>query len=279
MIEIINIFAGYQDQEVLKGISLKIIHNEMIGILGPNGSGKTTLIMALTGVVPIKSGQILLDGKPIRTYPTRQVAKRVACVPQKSEFSFDFSNLSIVLMGRYPYLDSWADYTRQDRELAEDAMRQTGIMKLAQKSVKQVSGGEAQLVTIARAIAQTTEILVLDEATSNLDAAKKIQVFDLLTKKNSEGATVICVLHDLNLAALYCRRLIFLKNGKVVIDGQTEDVFKDCILSEIYETDIRVSKHPVTGTPQAHFVPHCNAVGSGGGLRRTGFCKVDKCDG
>ena len=275
MIEIDNIVAGYQDQEVLKGISLKIIHNEMIGILGPNGSGKTTLIMALTGVVPIRSGEILLDGKPVRTYPTKQMAKKVACVPQKSEISFDFTNLSIVLMGRYPYLDSWAGYSKEDREVAKDAMRQTGILKLAHKSIKRVSGGEAQLVTVARAIAQTTEILILDEATSNLDAAKKIQVFDLLTKKNHEGATVICVLHDLNLAALYCKRLVFLKNGKVVIDGQTQDVFKDSILSEIYETDIRVSKHPVTGTPQAHFVPFCNVLDSGDSFCRNRFGGVN----
>lgn len=255
MIKIHNIFAGYQNQEVLRGVSLEIYENEMIGILGPNGSGKTTLVMALTGVVPIRSGEITLDKKPIQAYPTKQMARKIACVPQKSEFSFDFSNLAIVLMGRYPYLDSWSGYSMEDREVALNAMIQTGILKLAHRSIKNVSGGEAQLVTIARAIAQGTQILILDEATSNLDASRKIQVFDLLTKKNHEGATVICVLHDLNLAALYCKRLIFLKNGKVVIDGKTEDVFKDNILSEIYETDIRVCQHPVTGTPQAHFVP------------------------
>jgi cobalamin transport system ATP-binding protein len=119
--------------------------------------------------------------------------------------------------------------------------------------------------------AQQTEILLLDEATSNLDVARKIQVFDLLAAKNLRGSTVLCVMHDLNLAALYCRRLIFLKNGRVAADGKTEDVFNDRNLSEIYETEIKVSRHPVTGSPQAHFVPSHNS-GNGGShvLSRSG---------
>lgn len=259
MIEVQNIFAGYHGHDVLKGVSFRITPQEMLGILGPNGSGKTTLIMALTGVMPLRSGEILLDGKTLNTFSNRQIAKRLACVPQKSEISFHFTNMSVVLMGRYPYLDPWLGYSKQDREVATHAMKQTNVLELANRSIKEVSGGEAQLVTIARALAQRTEILTLDEATSNLDAARKIQVFDLLAKKNKEGSTIICVLHDLNLAALYCKRLIFLKYGKIILDGPTEDVFKDKFLSDIYETDIRVSQHPVTGAPQAHFVPFLNS--------------------
>jgi iron complex transport system ATP-binding protein len=122
--------------------------------------------------------------------------------------------------------------------------------------VAEVSGGEAQMIAITRALAQETDILLFDEATSNLDVAKKIQTLNLLTEKNRLGATLIFVMHDLNLAALYCRRMVFLKNGEIVTEGPTEDVFNDKILSEIYETEIRVSSHPVTGQPQAHFVPH-----------------------
>jgi iron complex transport system ATP-binding protein len=104
-------------------------------------------------------------------------------------------------------------------------------------------------------VAQSTEVLLLDEATSNLDAAKKVQVFDLLRRKNAAGVTVLCAMHDLNLAALYCKRLLFLKSAKIMLDGATAVTFTDELLSRIYETDIRISRHPVTGDPQAHFVP------------------------
>ena len=148
---------------------------------------------------------------------------------------------------------------------ALDAMEQTETLHLAQRMITEVSGGEGQRVIIARALAQKSEILLLDEATSSLDVAKKIQVFDLLKDKNREGTTVLCAMHDLNLAALYCRRLIFLKHGTIVLDGPTEETFRERELSEIYDADIRISAHPVTGSPQAHFVPgradRCGAPG------------------
>ena len=179
----------------------------------------------------------------------------IASVPQKSEVSFPFRCLSIVLMGRYPYLSRWGGYSPEDKEAALQAMEETDTLHLAERLITQVSGGEAQRVIIARALAQQTEMLFLDEATSSLDVAKKIQAFDLLKRKNASGTTLLCAMHDLNLAALYCRRLIFLKDEKIVLDGPTADTFRDENLSEIYETDIRTSRHPVTGTPQAHFVP------------------------
>lgn len=255
MIEVQGLHCGYGDREVLKGISLEVTSGEMTGILGPNGSGKTTLLLALAGVVPIRRGTIRLDGKELGEQRARWIASRVASVSQKSEFSFPFTCLSLVLMGRYPYLDGWGGYSDQDMHIALDAMDETQTTSLAPRSVKEVSGGEAQMVTIARCLAQQTDILLLDEATSNLDVAHKIAIFDVLAQKNREGATLLCVMHDLNLAALYCRRLIFLKHGTVALDGRTEDVFNDDLLSDIYETEIRVSRHPVTGGPQAHFVP------------------------
>ncbi len=138
---------------------------------------------------------------------------------------------------------------------ALDAMEQTDTIQFAQRMITEVSGGEVQRVIIARALAQETGILLLDEATSSLDVAKKIQIFDLLKRKNTRGMTLLCAMHDLNLAALYCNRLIFLKDGRIVLDGPTHETFTDKNLSEIYETDVRVSRHPVTGSPQAHFVP------------------------
>ncbi len=255
MIEIESLNCGYGNRDVLRGINLRLEEGEMAGILGPNGSGKSTLLRAIAGVIPTRNGCIRLAGQEIGKVGFRWRARRVASVPQRSAPSFPFSCLSVVLMGRYPYLTGWGDYSPRDMDVALEVMEQTETFPLAHRRINEVSGGESQRVLIARALAQETEILLLDEATSSLDVARKIHVFDLLTRKNHQGTTLLCVMHDLNLAALYCRRLIFLKDGRVVLDGPTGETFNDKNLSEIYETDIRVSRHPITGCPQAHFVP------------------------
>ncbi len=264
MIEIASMHCGYGTKEVLQGISLHIKPGEMVGVLGPNGSGKTTLLLAISGVIPVRSGSIRIAGKDITSMGRREAARHVASVPQRSDISFPFRCLSVVLMGRYPHLDAWGGYSQDDIEISLDAMEETGVVQLAERPIREVSGGEAQAVTIARALAQQSAVLLMDEATSNLDVARKIRIFDLLGEKNSEGATLLCVMHDLNMAALYCSRLVFLKEGRVALDGLTDDVFNDENLSRIYGTRISVSKHPLTGTPQAHFVPRSNR-GSGCG--------------
>ena len=258
MIEIKALSCGYGKQDVLKEIDLNLNDGELAGILGPNGSGKSTLILSLSGVLSYRSGSIKVDGEEIARTPARLRARKMASVPQKSELTFPFKCLSIVLMGRYPYLPRWGGYSKEDIDKALDAMEQTETIQFAQRMITEVSGGEAQRVIIARALAQETGILLLDEATSSLDVAKKIQIFDLLKKKNTRGMTLLCAMHDLNLAALYCTRLIFLKEGRVVLDGPTQETFNEKTLSEIYETDVRVSRHPVNGCPQAHFVPGQN---------------------
>ncbi len=255
MIEIKALSCGYGKQDVLKEIDLNLNDGELAGILGPNGSGKSTLILSLSGVLSYRSGSIKVDGEEIARTPARLRARKMASVPQKSELTFPFKCLSIVLMGRYPYLPRWGGYSKEDIDKALDAMEQTETIQFAQRMITEVSGGEAQRVIIARALAQETGILLLDEATSSLDVAKKIQIFDLLKKKNTRGMTLLCAMHDLNPAALYCERLIFLKEGRIVLDGSTQETFTDKNLSEIYETDVRISRHPVTGSPQAHFVP------------------------
>ncbi|MEW6531368.1 MAG: ABC transporter ATP-binding protein [Thermodesulfobacteriota bacterium] len=266
MIETSALRCGYGPKEVLKGIALRVQPGEMTGILGPNGSGKTTLLLALTGVIGVSSGTVRVAGEDIQGRSPGWIAKQVASVPQRAEISFGFKCLSLVLMGRYPYMQGWGDYSTRDIEAALTAMEETRTAHLAHRMINEVSGGEAQMVIIARALAQQTRILLLDEATSNLDVARKLEVFDLLSEKNRNGMTLLCVMHDLNLAALYCSRLIFLKDGQVALDGPTEDVFNDKNLSEIYETEIRVGSHPVTGTPQAHFVPRGRSRVSAGSL-------------
>jgi iron complex transport system ATP-binding protein len=255
MIRVDSLTCGYGRQDVLSGLSFQVRGGEFVGILGPNGSGKSTLLLSLAGVLPYRRGGIQVGGEEIASTPPRRRARVMASVPQRSELSFPFKCLTMVLMGRYPYLSRWGGYTPEDHQAALKAMEETDTLHLAERPITQVSGGEAQRVILARALCQSTEILLLDEATSNLDAAKKVQVFDLLRRKNASGVTVLCAMHDLNLAALYCRRLLFLKSGQITLDGSIEETFTHELLSRIYETDIRISRHPVTGDPQAHFVP------------------------
>ena len=258
MIEIESLCCGYGTREVLKGVDLCLNAGEMTGVLGPNGCGKSTLLLAIAGVLPIWSGKIRIAGQAIEAGRARRRAQQMASVPQKTTFSFPFRCLSVVLMGRYPYLTGLKDYSHKDMDTALEAMRQTHSIQFAQRHTDEISGGESQMVIIARALAQETDILLLDEATSSLDVAKKIQMFDMLREKNRKGTTILCVMHDLNLAALYCRRLIFLKDKKIVLDGPTTEIFNDENLSHIYETPVKVFRHPVSRTPQAFFVPNDN---------------------
>jgi iron complex transport system ATP-binding protein len=255
MIEAQSLTCGYRKREVLKEIGLRIPAGDFVGVLGPNGSGKSTLLLTLAGVLGYARGSLKIAGEEIAQTLPGWRARRIAVVQQRSEFSFPFQCLSVVLMGRFPYLSRWGGYTPEDREIAMKAMEETETLQLARRLITEVSGGEAQRVIISRALAQQAELLLLDEATSSLDVAAKIRIFDLLRRKNQEGATVVCAMHDLNLAALYCRRLIFIKDQTILLDGETEETFKDEYLSKIYETDVRVCRHPVLDRPQALFVP------------------------
>ena len=255
MIEARSLTCGYRKRKVLKDLRFEVRKGEFVGVLGPNGSGKSTLLLTLAGILGYDQGSLQVAGEEIaRTEPGWR-AKRIAVVQQRSEFSFPFQCLSIVLMGRYPFLSKWGGYSPSDREAAMEAMEETETLHLARRLITEISGGEAQRVIIARALAQKTDLLLLDEATSSLDVASKIRIFDLLRRKNSRGTTIVCAMHDLNLAALYCRRLIFIKDQSILLDGETEETFRDEHLSRVYETDVRVCRHPVADRPQALFVP------------------------
>lgn len=255
MIEIKDLCAGYNGLDVLKKISLKIDSGEMVAVLGPNGSGKTTLINVISGVLKPHKGSVTINGVSSTDLDVKSISKLIAVAPQKTEISFPFKCFSIALMGRSPYVSRWGFYSADDRRIALEAMASTDTLRLSDRPITNVSGGEAQLVTLARILTQQTKALLLDEVTSNLDVCHKMAVFDLLSSINEDGATVVSVMHDLNLAALYCDRLIFLKKGEIILDGPTDEVFQQSNLREIYETDVFVSHHPVTKAPQAHFIP------------------------
>lgn len=255
MIEISGLCAGYGSVPVLRDISLAVKRGEFTAILGPNGSGKTTLIRLLSGVLPCTTGRIRIAGQDIRLLSPKARARQCATVAQKHPDLSGVRALSVVLMGRYPHLSLLGDYSPTDHARAKKAMQDTSSLQLAQRRAEALSGGEFQRIIMAKALAQDTELLLLDEAASNLDVARTVDLYELLRTRNKAGLTVLTVAHDLNLAALYCQRLIFLKNGSIVADGPTRDVFTAQTLSQIYETPLAVAPHPITGTPQAHLAP------------------------
>ena len=261
-INISNLCAGYGNETVLHDVSLSITSGELVGLLGPNGSGKTTLLMSLSGIKQPQQGTITLGDTDLFALSAKKRAARIASVPQYTGETPDIEALSLVLMGRYPYISPLGGYTDEDRAIALACMKETATDAFAHRSARDLSGGEFQRVLIARALAQQTNTLLLDEATSGLDIARTIEIFDLLKKRHHAEATVVAAIHDINLAALYCTRLVFLKHGRVVLDGAVDDIFTSSNLTEIYETPIHTFKHPVTGAPQAFFTPGAAAVRS-----------------
>lgn len=264
--------CGYGRVEVLHGVSLDVPCGGVTGLLGPNGSGKTTLVLALAGVLPLSGGRVAVAGAgeaaraDMHALPARRRAQLVACVPQRLDMAFALRCSTLVLMGRFAHTPALAEPGEADRRIAREAMRATGVEHLWDRPADAVSGGELQRVLLARALAQQAPAMLLDEPSASLDLAAAIRLFDLLRALAAQGRAVLCAMHDLNLAALYCDALVFLKNGRVAAAGPVKDVFHERTLSDIYGTDIRVGAHPLTGAPQAHFVPGAGPGAGPGGV-------------
>ncbi len=239
---------SYRERTVLTDVSLDIASGERFGILGPTGSGKSTLIRLISGVLRPTHGSIAIDGVDLSGMPVRDIARRVAVVPQETALDFPFSVLEVVLMGRTPHLGGFGFEGDRDLEAATRAMQRTGVASLASRPFHELSGGEKQRVVIARALAQEADVLLLDEPTTFLDIRHVVEIFELLTElARDHGITLIVVLHDLNLAALYLTRLAFLKAGRVHACGAPEDVLSYATIREVYETDVYVHRNDLTG--------------------------------
>jgi iron complex transport system ATP-binding protein len=264
MIRLHGLRAGYGERDVLRGVSLDFAPGELVGLLGPNGAGKTTLLLAMAGALVPRAGTVVLAGRDAAALTPRERALRVASLPQRAEAAFDLAVETLVLLGRYPYTSLLGGYTAADRSAADAALAEAGAEEFRGRAAGSLSGGEFTRVLLARTLAQAADMtppaLLLDEAFAALDLARRMEMSELLAAKARAGALVIAAIHDLNLAAQFCGRLVFLKQGRVALDGPTAEVFTATNLTDIYETPVAVAPHPVTGAPQAFPVPR-NAAG------------------
>ncbi len=248
--------CGYPGVEVLKGISFSVAKGEFVGILGPNGAGKSTLVLALSGIIPVTRGGIEIFGTGLDRLSLKERARRMAVIVQDGDIRFPFSCREIVEMGRYPHKKRWQMDSMTDFEAVEKALSLTDTAFLANRPISAVSGGERQRVFMAKTIAQQARILLLDEASSAMDVHRRLRMFKVLDELNrQEELTVLAVLHDVNLAALFCRRLIFLKDGAVEADGPTDEVLTEEVLEKIYETRVIVQEINGAGRKQVIFLP------------------------
>jgi iron complex transport system ATP-binding protein len=232
---------------VVNGVSMAVARGELVGILGPNGSGKTTLLRLLGGTLAPSAGLVELDGRRLAGWSRRSVAQRVAFVPQDTHAPFDFSVLDIVLMGRYPHLGSFVLEGPADLAIARQALDSTGTVAFEGRSFGTLSGGEKQCVVIASALAQSPELLLLDEPTASLDVGHQLEVRLLLERLNANGVTMVLSTHDLNFAAALCRHLVLLRDGRVLAQGPTEHVLTPDAVRALYDVEADVERHPRAG--------------------------------
>ena len=233
--------AAYGEREVLRGVDLDVRPGEVVGLIGPNGGGKTTLLKAISRAVPLKAGEVRIDGQDVAGLNARKLARRVAVVPQNPSLPLGFLAREIVVMGRTAYLGFLDQEGPFDYAKADAALASLGAAALAGRRVEDLSGGEYQNVVLARALAQETPLLLLDEPTANLDVGHQIVISKLLRGVASEGrAGVLAALHDLTLASLYCDRLVLLAGGSVVADGAPADVLTRENLRLAYGADVTI---------------------------------------
>ena len=254
LFEVADLQFGYARGPVLEGVSFTLTAGCFYGLLGPNGCGKTTLLDLLAGLKRPASGQIRFRGRPLDAYGRRQLAREIALVPQNFYINFPFAVHEVVMMGRYPHLGRFARPGEEDLRLVQEALDAANMGRLANRPVTALSGGERQRVIFARALAQNTDMLMLDEATSNLDIRHTLGLLSRARERVRQGQlTVLAVFQDINLAALYCDELLFLQAGGLVAQGPTNDVLRADILEKVYGVDGHIRPHAEYGLPQVDF--------------------------
>ncbi len=260
MLEVKNLTVAYGEKTVLRDLSFDLHPSEMLAVIGPNGAGKSTLVKALSGVLPIHSGQVIFNGSDLSRTPPHERARLIAVVPQARTIPPAYTAWQVVMLGRTPYLNWFGQTSRQDEELVQLAMERTRTLDLAPRTISELSGGELQRVLLARALVQTTPVLLLDEPTTHLDLQYQISLLNQVrglvhqpekwAQVNGYGAPgALAVLHDLNLVARYADRVLLLVEGKIQAVGTRDEVLQAGILSEAFGIGLDVVNLPAGPHP------------------------------
>ncbi|NMB32613.1 MAG: ABC transporter ATP-binding protein [Clostridium sp.] len=248
-IQVQNVNISYGGKGVLKDISISLQEGIFYGILGPNGSGKTTLLKSIAKSLKPKSGAVYINGLDVNRIKTRELSKELAFLYQGTATDCEYSVVDIVLMGRHPHLGRFQTESAKDMDIAQNVMMATNVWDLRNRRINEISGGERQRVFIARALAQQTDIILLDEPVSNLDIHHQIEVLDIIRSMVRKKKTVVTVLHDLNLASMYCDHMILLKEGSVVVRGRPEVVLSPSNIKKVYGIESHIIKDTVYNRP------------------------------
>lgn len=248
--EAVKMFIG--DKEILKGIDFKLHNKEFLGIIGPNGSGKSTFLKCVYRVQKPTGGDIYFDGKHLDELSYRESALKLAVVAQHNFYSFDFSVLEVVLMGRSPHKKILERDNLRDFQIARESLARVGMQNFEKRSFSTLSGGEQQRVILARALTQQTECLVLDEPTNHLDIKYQLELMDIV--KNM-GCTVVAAIHDLNIAAMYCDRLVAIKDGKIIGMGSPKKLLTEKFIYDVYQVHSKIHYDSMAGRLNIMYLP------------------------
>ena len=245
-----SVRLGYGDRIVVDGLDLDIVDGTVTAVIGPNGCGKSTVLRALARLMRPSGGHVLIDGKRIDSVPTKEVAKVLGLLPQAPTAPEGLTVADLVARGRHPHQAWYRQWSADDESAVAQAMEWTGIADLADRPVDELSGGQRQRAWISMALAQGTDLLLLDEPTTYLDLAHQVEVLELVMRLNAEfGRTVVMVLHDLNLAARYADHLVAMRDGRIVAAGPPREVITEDCVRDVFGMESRVVEDPVTATP------------------------------
>lgn len=240
MLEVKNVYCGYDGKDIVKNVSFKVDRGQNVSIIGPNGCGKTTFLKALANLIDYR-GNVLLDGKEVKDIKRKELAKKIALMSQSSQIFFPYTVYETVSFGRYAHLSGvFSELSTEDEEIVLNSIENVGLLEYKDKLITELSGGQLQRVYLARVFAQNPDIILLDEPTNHLDLKCQLEILTYINKWIKENnKTVIGVLHDLNLVQMFSEDVIMIKNGEVVDIGKTKDVLKEEKLADVYGINIR----------------------------------------
>ena len=241
--------VSYGDKTILQDLNLQIPEGKITALIGPNGCGKSTLLKTVARIIKPEHGRVRLQGEDLHKLDTREVARKLALLPQAPVTPEGVTIAELVGYGRAPWRSRWGRLTEDDNQIVQQSLQQVGLAELADRPATALSGGQRQRAWIAMILAQQTDLVLLDEPTTWLDIAHQIELLELMRRLNLQGKTIVVVLHDLNQACRYCDELVVLKAGQLQQQGTPETVFTADLVSNVFDLDAQIHPDPVAGTP------------------------------